>query len=79
MHKKVTLNLEMESEWESSVYAAIGDLLAEIEDSNFTVKNVKIEDVPPLTLVPTPRLAEIKTQNDRPTKNWRSYDDYDGQ
>jgi hypothetical protein len=56
VHKKVILELEIEADFESSVYAALGDLLAEVEDGNFTVKSVKVDDVPTITLGAIPKI-----------------------
>jgi hypothetical protein len=47
MQKRVTIQLGIEAEWESVVYARLGDLLNEIEDGDFEVVNVKVEDVLP--------------------------------
>jgi hypothetical protein len=75
--KKITLELEMDSDYESSIYAAVGDLLAEIEDGLFTISNVKVEDRLVLSLgsVPTPTQPLAKALN----KKYRYLSDYDGQ
>lgn len=56
MHKKVALELEIESDYESAVYAALGDLLAEIEDGPFKLNSVKVDEFPKLSLGPIPRI-----------------------
>lgn len=80
MQKKVTLELEMESDWTSSVYTRLGDLLAEIEDSEFTVRDVKVEDAYVLKIDSLP-VGTFKDVVAKTTNNKRKpyYDDYDGQ
>lgn len=74
--KKVTLELEFDSDFESSTFTAVGDLLAFVEDSDFTIKNVKVEDAYVLKFenLPTgPGLAKALNKRSR----WTS--EYDGQ
>jgi len=73
--KKVTLELEFDSDFESSTYAAVGDLLQFIEDSDFTIKGVNVENAYVLKLDSLPIGGIAKTTNKR--KRW--LDDYSGQ
>jgi hypothetical protein len=59
MRKKVTLELEIETEFESEVYSRLGDLLANIEDSDFGVKSVKLDDSKPVINIPNLRSTDI--------------------
>lgn len=54
--KKVILELEFDSDFESSTYSAVGDLLTFIEDSDFTIKGVKVEDAYVLKLDSIPNI-----------------------
>jgi hypothetical protein len=60
MRKKVTIELEIESEFESVVYARLGDLLAEIEDSEFELNGVKVDDSKPVLNIPTLRTVDVE-------------------
>jgi hypothetical protein len=62
MRKKVTIDLEIEAEFESAVYAGLGDLLADIEDSNFEVLNVKVDDIKPALNIPTLRNVDVERE-----------------
>jgi hypothetical protein len=77
--KKVTLELEMDSDFESSIYGALGTLLAEVEDGEFRIKNVKVEDAHVLKFDQiTPKLPVTTLRNIK-NRSGRYLDDYDGQ
>jgi hypothetical protein len=59
MQKKVTLELTVDQEFDSTTYSRVGDLLAYLEDSDFEISNVKIEDFPKLVMTST-RLGTLR-------------------
>jgi hypothetical protein len=60
MRKTVTLNLEIDTDFESTIYDAVGSLLANIEDSDFTINNVTVVDSPKINIsLPALRGEEV--------------------
>lgn len=52
--KTVTLQLETDSDFESTIYDEVGQLLSGIESNEvFTIKDVKIVDTPTISIIPT--------------------------
>lgn len=79
MQKRVVLDLLVESDWDSAIYSKVGDLLALIEDNDFQVKDIKVEDpvVLRINTLPSGGIKDVaaKTLN----KRYRYLSDYDGQ
>ena len=59
MRKTVTLNLEIDTDFESTIYDAVGSLLANIEDSDFTIKNVTVVELPKTISLPALRSDDL--------------------
>lgn len=59
MQKKVTLELSIDEEFESTIFRVVSDLVAYIEDSEFGINNVNVEDFPKLVMT-TPRLGSLR-------------------
>ena len=61
MRKRVTIELEIERDFNSAIYAAIGDLLQSIEDFDFDVNDVKVGNVLDALKLDTLPLGTVKT------------------
>lgn len=71
MRKTVTLKLSTESDFESVVFAEVGKLLSDIEDSAvFSIDEVKVDDVPNMISLPSLRSEDVQSAIRR--SNYRS-------
>lgn len=51
MKKTVTIKLEIDNDFLSTIHGAVGDLVAVIEDNDlFTIKAVEVDDAPTIKL-----------------------------
>lgn len=74
--KTVTVQLEIDSDFESSIYDAIGQLLSGIEDNDlFTIKDVNVQDVAKTT-ISLPNLSKEMSGVKRDGRYGPSYNDF---
>lgn len=79
MRKIVTIQVEIETEFESIVFAEVGNLLNHIEDdTEFDITDVRVDNVEKTIALPALRSEAISTLRNRTTRS-RYLSDYDGQ